>query len=151
MQALDEAVATIQEMARDERPRERLLRHGSETLSDGELLAVLLRTGRRGLSVLALARQLLEEWGGLTGLPGLQYSDLRRQGVGEAKAASLLAALEIGRRLAREELPQRQLMSRPSSVANYLSLRYRRRDQEVMGAVFLDTRHRLQGPNVEHL
>lgn len=138
-------VSTIQEMAEDERPRERLLRHGSETLADAELLAVLLRTGRKGLSVLGLARELLGEWGGLTGMPGLHYSDLRRQGLGQAKASSVLAALEIGRRLAREELPQRQLMSRPSVVANYLSLRYRRRDQEVMGAVFLDARHRLLG------
>lgn len=140
-----ETAPPMREMAEDERPRERLLRHGSETLSDAELLAVLLRTGRPGLPVMGLARELLEEMGGLNGMPGLSYSDLRREGLGQAKAASLLAAFEIARRLAREQLPQRHLMSRPAAVANYLLLRYRQRDQEVMGALFLDARHRLLG------
>ncbi|MDY7094323.1 MAG: DNA repair protein RadC [Acidobacteriota bacterium] len=138
-------LTTIHEMPTQERPRERLLRHGSQTLSEAELLAVLLRTGGRGRSVLEMARELLDEWGGLARLPGLAYGDLRRRGLGEAKAATLLAALEIARRLAREELPERQLMKRPDSVADYLALRYCRRDQEIMGGLFLDTRHRLLG------
>ena len=135
----------IRQIPADERPRERLLEHGGATLSDGELLAVLLRTGRPGTSVLELARDLLTEFGGLTGLPGLTYKNLRRRGLREAKAATILAALEIGRRLAQQALPERRPMDRPDEVARYLLLRYCLPDQEVMGALFLDVRHRLLG------
>lgn len=136
---------SFRDMPKEERPRERLLAHGSETLSDAELLAVLLRTGRPGLPVLDLARELLDEWGGLSGLPGATFSDLRREGLAGAKAAAVLAAVEIGRRLAWQEVPERRLMGRPEAVASYLQLRYGRREQEVMGALFLDSRHRLLG------
>lgn len=133
----------IRQIPRDERPRERLLRHGGSALSDAELMAVLLRTGRRGVSVLEIARELLREWGSLTGLLGASLPSLRRQGLGEAKAASLLAALELGRRLARSNIPRRRPMARPAAVASYLLLRYATQDQEVMGALFLDSRNQL--------
>ncbi|MCH9648005.1 MAG: DNA repair protein RadC [Deltaproteobacteria bacterium] len=139
----EDQIREIREMPLQERPRERLLSHGSETLSDAELLAVLLRTGSPGLPVMTLARELLEEWRGLGGMPGLSYRDLRRRGLGAAKAASLLAAVEIGRRLALGKLQSGDVLSRPSSVAAYLMLRYGRKHQEVMGALFLDSRHRL--------
>lgn len=128
-----------------ERPRERLLAQGSAALSDAELLAVLLRTGTVGASAVRLARQMLAELGGLPGLLAATPATLRRQGVGLAKVASLLAAAEIGRRLARHELPDREPLTRPALVARYLDLRYRVRDQEVVGALFLDTRNRLLG------
>lgn len=131
----------IRELSPDERPRERLLSHGSQALSEAELLAVLLRTGRPGVSALEMARELLRECGTLAGLRGARMSSLRRRGLGEAKAASLLAAVEIGRRLARAELPSRRPMSRPEEVASYLILRYCALDQEIMGAVYLDTRN----------
>jgi DNA repair protein RadC len=133
----------IRELSPDERPRERMLAHGSRSLSDAELLAVLLRTGRPGMSALAMAREILREWGSLAGLGVARVTNLKREGLGMAKATSLLAAVEIGRRLARAQLPVRRLLSRPDEVANYLTLRYCNLDQEVMGAVFLDTRNRL--------
>lgn len=145
MTSIPSTASLIRDMPLEQRPRERLLLHGSETLTDADLIAVLLRTGGGGRSVLELAHELLREWGGLSGLAGLAYGDLRRKGLGEAKAATLLAALELARRLTRDELPDRELMSRPETVADYLTLRYFRRDQEVMGALFLDTRHRLLG------
>ena len=74
---------------------------------------------------------------------GIRADALQRRGLGEAKAASVLASLELARRLARAEIPERELLSRPSEVVRYLALRYAFRDQEVMGALFLDTRHRL--------
>lgn len=137
------AASMIRELPRAERPRERLLDHGSHTLSDAELLAVLLRTGRPGMSALEMARELLQEWGSLSGLQAARPSALRRRGLGTAKAATLMAALELGRRLARAELPERRLMNRPSEVAQYLALRYCSLAQEVMGALFMDTRNRL--------
>jgi DNA repair protein RadC len=135
----------IRDLPAGERPRERLLESGGRSLSDSELLAVLLRTGRRGASVLQLALDLLRENGGLGGLLTATPHSLRRNGIGPAKAAALLAAVEIGRRLAREQLMDREPLSRPVDVAHYLALRYHTSDQEVMGALFLDARSRLLG------
>jgi DNA repair protein RadC len=135
----------IKEIPEDERPRERLVAMGSGALSDAELIAVLLRMGHEGTSALKLAAVLLREHGGLWGLVGAQPATLKRRGLGNAKAAALLAAVEIGRRLAREQLPARHPLTRPAEVARYLVLQYQQRDQEVMGALFLDVRHRLIG------
>ncbi len=132
----------IRELEPQERPRERLLEQGGNTLTDVELLAVLLRTGCPGLSVVDLARELLQEAGSLAALRDANCESLRRPGIGPAKAATLLAALEVGRRLAKAELPARKPMSRPAEVARYLILRYGRFDQEMLGAIFLDSRNR---------
>jgi DNA repair protein RadC len=135
----------IREMPEDERPRERLLAVGGAALSDAELVALLLRTGHPGCSALQMAGTLLREHGGLAGLVGVPVTGLRRFGLGDAKAAALLAAVELARRLARQQLPARQPLARPAEVARYLVLRYQQRDQEVMGALFLDVRHGLIG------
>ncbi len=137
--------AMVRDMPPDERPRERLLRTGSATLSDAELVAVLLRTGGPGVSAVQLARDLLARCGGLTGLLGAGPLAIRRHGVGPAKTATLMAAIELARRLARAELPDREPLNHPAAVASYLALRYSLQEQEIMGAVFLDTRHRLLG------
>jgi DNA repair protein RadC len=130
-------------MPPDERPRQRLLRSGGPSLSDAEILAVLLGNGCREVCTLELAREILDEAGGVEGLIGIRSTALERRGLGEAKAASVLAALELARRLAHVDLPEREPLSRPGAVARYLVLRYTQRDQEVMGAMYLDTRHRL--------
>ena len=133
----------IRELPSDERPRERLLANGSGALADSELVAVLLRTGRAGTSALELGRELLREHGGLQGLLGARPEALRRRGLGQAKAAALLAAVELGRRLARAQVPDREPLLHPSAVARYLLLRFGVPDQEVMGALYVDVRHRL--------
>lgn len=135
----------IRELPLAERPRERLLEHGGRSLSDSELLAVLLRTGKVGRSAIQLAKDLLRESGGLAGLLGSTLHTLRRNGIGPAKAASLLAAVEIGRRLAREQLLDAEPIDRASEVARYLSLRYQGSGQEIMGALFLDAGRRIVG------
>ena len=135
----------IRELPASERPRERLLEQGSGALSDAELIAVLLRNGYRGTSAVQIARELLDEKGGLPGLLGSTPRMLRRKGLGPAKAAGLAAALEIARRLARNEVAERETLSRPAEIARYLHLRYQARDQEVMGALFLDVRNRMLG------
>jgi len=140
----EETTATPPSMIADlpdtERPRERLLENGAGALNDTELVAVMLRTGKKGQSVISMSREILAETGGLAGLVGLQPRDLLREGLREAKAATLLAAVELARRLSRKDLPQRDPLGQPSEVARYLTLRYRLRDQEVMGALFLDVR-----------
>jgi DNA repair protein RadC len=133
----------VRELPRAERPRERLLSNGSSSLTDTELLAIVLRTGRRGVSVVDMARGLLAECGGLAGLLGVTPDALRSDGLGPAKSAAVLAAVEIGRRLARAQLPDREPLANAQAVARYLGLRYTLRDQEVMGALYLDTRNRL--------
>lgn len=139
------ASVLIRELPESERPRERLLKQGSGALSDAELVAVLLRTGATGLSVLQMATELLRETGGLSGLVSLTPPLLRRHGLGPAKAATLLAAVEIASRVAREQLNEREPLTRPAEVARYLHLRFWVRDQEVVGALFLDSRNRLLG------
>jgi DNA repair protein RadC len=124
-------------------PRDRLLRNGPESLSDAELLAVLLKNGHPGVSALELARELLAEAGGLAGLSVAEALTLRRRGVGDAKLATVLATLELACRLAEARLPDRLPMDQPRDVVRYVTLRYASRDQEVMGAFFLDVRGRL--------
>jgi DNA repair protein RadC len=132
------------ELSPDERPREKLLARGAEALTDVELLAVLLRTGRRGAPVLEYARDWLDEEGGLAGLATLNVTQLlSHNGVGPAKGAILAAALELGRRLARERLERRPVLDRPELVADYLAQRYASSPVELFGVVALDARHRV--------
>jgi DNA repair protein RadC len=119
------------------------LRSGGDVLSDAELLSVVLANGGREVRALARAREILDEAGGLDRLVGIRPSTFQRWRLGEARAAAVLAALEISRRVVHAEVPERKPMSRPEAVARYLVLRYAQRDQEVMGALYLDTRHRL--------
>jgi DNA repair protein RadC len=134
----------VAELSPDQRPREKLLAHGAESLSDIELLAVLLRTGTRGVSVLEYARDWLDETGGLAGLATLRAAQLlRHDGVGPAKGAILAAALELGRRLARDRLEGRPVLDRPELVADYLAKCHAVSRLEVFGVVVLDVRHRI--------
>ena len=134
---------TLKDIPEDSRPRERLLRCGGKSLSDAELIAILLRSGRPGQSAIAMAQDVLDGSGGILGLVEGDFTTVHRQGLGRAKAATLLAAVELARRIARARIPQRQLLDRPDTVAAYLTLRYGRSNQEVMGAVYLDVRRRL--------
>jgi DNA repair protein RadC len=114
-------------------------------IADAELLAVLLAGGRVHGGSSRLARELLSEWGGLAALPGASRAMLRHRGLRDSQASAVLAACEIACRLARRSIPERRPLTRPEEVARFLALRYQQRDQEVMGALFLDVRHRLLG------
>lgn len=133
----------MEDVPTEERPRERLLACGSHAISDVELIAVLLRTGTPGTSALRLAHDVMRERGGLAGLLDTEPAHLRRFGLGPAKAASVMAAVEVGRRIAHLDLPDRNPMERPDAVARFIAMRYGRRFQEVVGALYLDARNRL--------
>jgi DNA repair protein RadC len=136
----------MKELPSSEQPRERLRDHGPTALSDAELLAILLRVGVAGTNVVQLAQQLLVERGGWPGLLRADYTDLcRRHGIGEAKAATLKAALEIGRRLLLTEHEQRFQIKSPADIAQLLMLEMSHLDQEQLRAVLLDTKNRVQG------
>ncbi len=133
----------VRDAPNPERPRERLIQYGPQALTDAELLAVLLRSGGRGQSALDVAREVLDGTNGLAGLAASAAHIHEQRGIGSSRAATLLAAIELGCRLARAEMPARRLLDRPETVARYLRLRYALGDQEVVGAIFLDVRGRL--------
>ena len=119
----------------------RVHQHGAQVLTDEELLALLLQAGKA--KSLRRAQDVLRECGGLTGLLTAEPEHFLGDGVGPVRLASFLAARELACRLSRREVPEREPLGRPAAVAAYLHQRYARRDQEVMGALFLDVRHRL--------
>lgn len=128
----------------DERPRERLLRHGAASLSPAELLAICLRTGTRGASALELARRLIAESGGLNALLGAAPEELmRRPGLGLAKVCQLKAGLELARRALEAELVGGAALTSPRASADYLRARLAGHPYEVFAALFLDNRNRV--------
>jgi DNA repair protein RadC len=127
-----------------ERPRERLLTQGAARLSDAELLAILLRTGGRGYSALDVARQLIQQHGGLRALLEANCEQLCQQpGLGPAKYALLQAATELARRHLRESLERGEPLTSPQHTRNYLRAALRDRPHEVFCVLLLDTRHRV--------
>lgn len=135
----------MNELPANDQPRERLARLGAGALSDAELLAILLRVGVSGTNVLQLAQQLLSDYGGWIGLQRAEYADLcRRAGIGASKAASIKAALEIGRRLARIGVDERLPIRSPADVAALLMVEMSHLDQEHLRTVLLDTKNRVQ-------
>lgn len=127
------------------RPREKLLSLGPATLSNAELLAVLLRTGFRGCSVLQMAERLLDHFGGLAGLFAAQSDQWRHvKGLGgQAKRAELAAVLELSRRVTGERLQAREAMTQPQVVQEYVQLHLGQKPHEVFAVMFLDAQHRL--------
>lgn len=133
---------TVRELPRDERPRERLERHGAATLQTSELLAIIFGSGVRGENVVDLSARLLREFGGLGGLLAADLPALCAQhGLGPAKAMQIKAIFEIGRRLnvlAPEQKPQ---ISCPGDVANLVMLEMAYLAQEQLRVLCLDTKN----------
>jgi DNA repair protein RadC len=129
-----------------ERPRERLLAHGAQALSDAELLAIFLGTGTSGSNAIELARRCLVVFGGLAGLFGATRSGFCAiDGLGPARYAQLQAVLEMTRRSLAQALVERPLFDSPSAVRDYLRLTIGMKPHEVFLALFLDAQHRLLG------
>ncbi|MSQ53712.1 MAG: hypothetical protein EXR28_17750 [Betaproteobacteria bacterium] len=128
-----------------DRPRERLLGQGAQVLADAELLVICLRTGIPGKSAVDLARDLIAEFGSLRVLLSASASELAaRRGLGNAKAAQLLACVELTRRSLREEIEVHDALASPQAVRDYLRLLLARQDREVFVAVMLDAQHRVK-------
>ena len=128
----------------DERPRERLLKHGARALSDAELLAIFLRVGSRGQSAVDLARVLLAHFGTLTQLFNAGPAEYAKiPGMGSAKYAQLQAVLEMARRALKEELLLRDLFAAPAAVRDWLRLNLAHLPHESFVALWLDAQNRL--------
>jgi len=134
--------ATIREMPADERPRERLVRHGAEALNTAELLAIILRVGSSRGSAIALGNQLLARFGSLRAIARATVEELSAvEGVGVAKAAQIKAAFELGKRLA-GAADDRPLVNRPELAAALIMEEMRYQDKEHFKVLLLDTRNR---------
>ena len=134
----------MKDLPADQRPREKLLARGAAALADGELLALLLRTGYKGTGVFALSQQVLEHCGGFAGLLNAPPDLLRGvKGLGPAKRAELLAVMEMARRALAQPMAAAPVFDSPGRVKDYLGLQLGNRQQEVFAVLFLDGQHRL--------
>jgi DNA repair protein RadC len=134
----------LKDIPPDARPREKILALGPTALADAELIALLLRTGFKGVSVLQLAQQMLDAFGGLAGLLNAQPADLKRiKGLGPAKRAEMAAVIELARRSLTRELAQRPVLGDPTQVKAFLTLQLGSHEHEVFAVLFLDAHHHL--------
>ena len=134
---------TIRDWPLEERPREKLYTRGAAVLSDAELLALFIGSGRRGMTAVDLGRELLLSAGNLKSLLDQMPAELaQRRGLGMARACTLHAALELGRRYLACEL-QRETLANPTACANFLRTRIGAYPYEVFACLFLDQRHRV--------
>jgi len=137
-------VYRITDLAVSERPRERLSHLGAQALATSELLAILLRVGVAGENAVQLGQRLLTACGGLSGLHRVPFEELCNQrGVGEAKAAQIKAAIELGRRLSLESAEERFSINTPGDAAALLAYEMSGLEQEHLRVILLDTRNRV--------
>jgi DNA repair protein RadC len=136
---------TIKEIPIDERPREKLLKFGAQALANSELMAIILRVGSNQDTAITLAQKILNHQG--NGLKNIAQSDplflLGFHGISNAKAAQLLAAVELGRRVSRVDADDRQKITSPQDVSYYLMDDMRYLKKEHFRAVLLDTKNQI--------
>lgn len=127
-----------------QRPREKLLAQGAQALSDAELLAIFLRVGVPGQTAVDLARTLLTDRGSLNGVFGASRAELTAiHGMGDSKFVQLQAVFEMARRALNEQMRERDALTSPQAVRDYLRLRLGALHREVFMVLFLDAQHRV--------
>ncbi|WP_342562623.1 DNA repair protein RadC [Paenibacillus sp. FSL R7-0345] len=132
----------LRDLPHEERPRERMMHYGAESLSQAELLAILLRTGTRRESAIHIAQQLLGHSGGLRGLADLSIEELTNiKGIGPAKAVQLKAGIELGRRMANSRLTEPVIIRSPQDAAEILTEQLRYLQKEHFVCLFLNTKN----------
>ncbi|KAA3632724.1 MAG: JAB domain-containing protein [Proteobacteria bacterium] len=134
----------IREWPAAERPREKFVSSGPESLTEAELLALFIRTGSRGRTAVDIARELLGRFGGLRAMLAAPISELSSvHGLGVSKCVQILAARELGVRCLEERLARGRALESPRDAADFLTMKLRDLAVEVFGCVFLDTRHQV--------
>jgi DNA repair protein RadC len=134
----------IRDLHESDRPRERLAALGPQALSNAELMAILLRVGVAGESAVHVGQRLLNKFGGLTGLHRAPLADIKKQhGLGDAKAAQIKAAIELGRRLTLEAPEERPSINSPADAAALVSYEMSALEQEHLRVILLDRRNRV--------
>lgn len=144
MERLPIQILPIKDWPESERPREKLINNGAESLSDAELLAIFIRTGLPGKTALDLARQALLDAGNLRGLLNLPANELcQSKGFGVAKYVQFQAALELGRRYLMEKLEKGDVINSPNTSREYLTMQLRDKPYEAFFVMFLDSKNRV--------
>ncbi len=134
----------ITDLQESERPRERLIALGAQALSDAELLAILLRVGVQGENAVQVGRRLLHEFGGLAGIHRASLDEIRNhKGIGQAKAAQIKAAIELGRRLVASSPEDRPTISGPEDAARLVQYDMSALEQEELRVLLLNTRNQV--------
>ncbi len=134
----------IRDFPQDERPRERFIHHGPQSLSNHELLAILLRTGTKEESVLQLSNRLLTRFEGLRLLKSATLEEITEiKGIGHAKAIQILAAVELGRRVTNLAFSDRYVIRSPEDGAKYMMNEMRFLTQEHFVCLFLNTKNQV--------
>lgn len=134
----------IKDWPQGEGPREKLLLNGAGQLSDAELLAVILRNGLAGQNAVDLARNMINQFGGLRSLLSAPKNQVcKLAGVGPVKYAQLQAAAEISKRIAHENLQRGQILTNLDLTRDYLMRQLADRSYEVFALLLLDTQHRV--------
>jgi DNA repair protein RadC len=135
----------IKSWPQDDRPREKLLQHGAEALSNSELLAILLHTGIKGASAIDLARRIMEKFGTFRNMSHTDFREWKEfKGLGPAKIAQILAALEIGRRFREVEiLKGKQKISSACDVVNIIMPQMRDLKTEVFKVIYLNSNNKI--------
>ena len=138
----------ISDMPADDKPRERLALQGPASLSNSELIAILLRVGVRGESAIQVGARLLNKYKGLRGLYRAPFNELQDEhGLGLAKTAQLKAAIELGRRLTIESPDDRVAISSPKDAADIVQYEMSILDQEQFRVMLLDRRNKVMEVN----
>lgn len=134
----------IREMLTDERPREKLVAKGPEYLTDVELLAILLRTGTQGMSAIDVSRNLLKNYNqGVRSLTEVKIEELcAYEGIGKSKAALILAAVELGKRIA-TAVPENRTITSPEDVYRFYGEEMKHLKKEEFRTIMLDTKNRI--------
>jgi DNA repair protein RadC len=139
----------ISDLQQSERPRERLMKFGADKLGNAELLAILLRVGVPGESAVQVGQRLLHQFGGLAGIHRAPLEELINQhGIGEAKAAQIKAAIELGRRLSESPPEERIVISKPEEAADLVKFEMQALEFEQLRVILLDSRNQVMD-NVE--
>ncbi|OIN97010.1 MAG: hypothetical protein AUJ21_01035 [Anaerolineae bacterium CG1_02_58_13] len=134
----------ITDLHESERPRERLASLGPQALSNAELIAILVRVGVKGENAVTVGQRLLKKFGGLSGLHRAPFAELKNQhGIGEAKAAQIKAAIELGRRLTLESPEERPTINSPADAAALVVYEMSAFEQEHLRVILLDRRNRV--------
>ena len=142
MNDTDRPVYRIRDLHEAERPRERLEQLGPQALANAELIAILLRVGVPGENAVQVAQRLLQQFGGLSGLHRAPFEELVAQhGIGEAKAAQLKAAIELGRRLTLEAPEERPTINSPADAAALVQYEMSALEQEHLRVFLMDTKN----------
>ncbi len=144
MEGKRESIYRITDFDEAERPRERLARLGAQSLSNAELIAILLRVGVPGENAVQVGQRLLQTYGGISGLQRADFKEVCNQhGLGTAKVAQIKAAIELGRRLTLESPEEKPAIHSPADAAALVQYEMSALEQEELRVMLLDTRNRV--------